>query len=147
MNPYLNISFRTFTIWIMSALINGILCGIYFPLSHSESDPIVEMICISVFCSLVFAAPGFFLFWIAMLIMVSKQFYERRLFRAALSTGIILSLCIAFFTFKLFKRSEGPAISIFIILSAIMSIMLHFKAFKKIGSNKNKTLYTQHKIT
>lgn len=135
MNPYLSITFRTFTIWIMAAVINGLLCGIYLSISGYMNDPVPVMIFLSGILSLFFAIPGFFIFWIIMLILINNNFYGRSLFRAALSTGIILSCCTIYFSFNLFRGSEGFAISLFIILSAITSIMMHFNLFKKIVNN------------
>jgi hypothetical protein len=87
---------------------------------------------------LVFAAPGFFLFWLIMLAMISNEFYGRRLFRAALSTGFILSGATAYFSLNLLSDTKVLLIPIFIILSAITSIMMHFNLFKKIRRDKVK---------
>ena len=138
MNQYVRISLSTFTIWIMASLINGLLCGIYLSLSGNESDSVFAMVFISIICSLFFSAPGFFVFWIIMLMSINKKLYGRSLFRAALSAAIILSGCTAFFTFNLLGFLKGPAISLFIILSAITSIMMHFNGFKKTGTVKSQ---------
>ncbi len=138
MNPYVSITCRTITIWIMAAVINGLLCGIYIGVSGHENDPIPLLIFFAGLCSLFFGAPGFFVFWITMLVMISRKLSGRSLFRAALSTGIILASGTAFFSIEMFSHSERLAISLFIILSAITSIMMHFNLFKKIGSDKSQ---------
>jgi hypothetical protein len=119
----------------MSAVINGLLCGIYLCISRHTADPIPVMIFLAGILSLFFAIPGFFIFWVIMLILISQRFCGRSLFRAALSIGLVLACCTVYFSLDLFRGPEGIAISLFIILSAITSIMLHFNLFKKIGSS------------
>ena len=143
MNPYVSITFRTFTIWIMTAVFNGLLCGIYMCLYGRESEPIPVIF----FCgllSLFFSIPGFFIFWLVMLISISRYIYGRALFRAALSTCLILATATAVISYRLYKSVSSTScfvFPLFIIFSAIASIMIHFNLFKKIySSSKLKTV-------
>jgi len=150
MNPYVSITFRTITIWIMAALVNGILCGIYLGIIEYENGPFGLWIFLVFLCSLFFAAPGFFIFWVVMLRMITRKKFGRSLFRSALSSGIITACATAFLSKEVFKQAGELTISLFILLSTITSIMMHFKQLKKIGSNKRgedilTNLYNQNK--
>jgi hypothetical protein len=140
MNPYVIITFRTFTIWIMAAAINGFFCGIYMSFFGRESETIPLIF----FCgalSLFFSVPGFFIFWIVMLISISKYIYERALFRAALSVGLILAASTAVISSGLYSSVSSTSwfvFPLFIIVSTIASIMMHFNLFKKIKGNSIK---------
>lgn len=138
MNPYLSITFRTFTIWIMAAVINGLLCGICMSVSDTAYEPVITIIFCGIF-SLFFSIPGFFIFWIVMLIAIGRYTYGRALFRVGLSAGLVLSaatavMCVQFFIYL--SPNIQYVIPVFIIFSAITSIMMHFNLFKKIGIEK-----------
>jgi hypothetical protein len=140
MNPYISISMRIFTIWIMAAVINGLLCGIYLGIPERSIDSACGWVFLSGLLSLFFSIPGFFIFWIVMFAAINRRLYDRALFRAALATGIILSAISAFSLNTMFARSDRLPISFFIIISATASIMMHFNCFKEItnGGNKEK---------
>lgn len=142
MNPYLSITFRTFTIWVMASVINAFLSGIYLDICGNEHLPIPYLIFFCGIVSLFFSVPGFFVFWIIMLIAISRYIYGRALFRAALSAGLLLATVTAVISSGLFKSASSTAsfvLPLFIILSAITSIMMHFNLFKKIGMGKYYT--------
>jgi hypothetical protein len=135
MNSYIKITGRTFTIWLMASLINGLICSISLSIFNNIYSEIVAEIIIIAFVSLFFSAPGFFIFWLILLFKISTYTTERALFRSALITGFILASVTAFFGSKMVSsefdnHSSIPATCI--ILSAMSSIMLHFKHFKKI---------------
>lgn len=135
MSPYIKITGRTFTIWLLASLINGLLCGITLSVVHNIYSEITADIIGIAFISLFFSAPGFLVFWFVLLIRILTDTKERALFRSALVTGFILASVTAFFCSKMFSSEFSnhfyiPAACI--ILSAISSIMLHFKHFKKI---------------
>ena len=134
MNPYLSMTFRTFTIWIMAAVLNGLLCGIYMSFLGIEADKITFVLVCGL-CSLVFSVPGFFVFWITMLITISRNIGERKLFRAALSVGMILATATAIIAYRLYNSVSLISwfvFPLFIVISATASIMMHFNLFKKI---------------
>jgi hypothetical protein len=135
MSSYLKIIGRTFTIWLMASLINGLLCGICFTIINLNYAEIISYIIMIFFLSLFFSAPVFFVFWIILLFKISTYTTERALFRSALITGFILASVTAYLGSKMFSSEFGhysfvPAACI--ILSAMSRIMLHFKPFKKI---------------
>jgi hypothetical protein len=135
MSPYLKLTGRTFTIWILASLINGLLCSIFITLSNAVYFELIGNMLLVFIFSLFFSAPGFFIFWLILLFKISTYTTERALFRSALITGFVLASVTAFFGSKIFlsefdNHSFIPAICI--ILSAMSSIMLHFKHFKKI---------------
>jgi hypothetical protein len=136
MSAYLKLTLRTFTIWILTSLINGLLCGAYVSITiRNHEDFLFNTIC-SLFISLLFSAPGFFIFWIVLLLKVAAKTYGRALFRAALSTGFLLAtataiICSQFFNPE-FPGNRYVWILLFAILSAMSGIMMHFNHFKKI---------------
>ena len=133
MNRYFKITIRTFTIWVASSLINGLLCGIYFSVIGNEFSGVGGTI-LFIIISLVFSIPGFLLFWIFLLIGINRKVYARALFRTALSTGLILSLIYMVFG-SIWLRPMLPVERYpigFIVISVLAGILLHFKHFKNI---------------
>jgi hypothetical protein len=135
MTLYLKITFRTFTIWILASLINGLLCATYQSVLNGLPGQIILQAIVNSFVSLFFSAPAFFIFWIILLIKVEDKVYERHLFRVALSAGLILSAATALMVSNLVAVSptDKYAIIPFAILSSIISIMMHFNYFKKLN--------------
>ncbi len=134
MKQYIRLSFITFTIWLLSAFVNGLSCGIFLAVTRHEPAEWPGNLIVIFLISLFFSAPGFFIFWITMLVSFAKWVRERALFRTALSTGFILALITAISSSGIFT-DEFPnkyAFILLITLSAITSIMLHFNHFKKI---------------
>jgi hypothetical protein len=135
MNPYLIITARTITIWLCACLINAMLCGIALVFLNDMYLEVIGDIFLIFMLSLFFSAPGFFIFWVILLIKFCFYITGRTLFRSALITGFVLSSVTAYFGSKIFA-SEFMGYALIpascIIFSAISSIMLHFKYFKKI---------------
>src|SRR4028118_82288 len=128
MNIYVSVTLRTFTIWIMASVINGLLCGTYIFILRQD-EQFIPLIFFSGIASLFFAIPGFFIFWIIMLSAVAKTIYGRALFRAALLTGLILSIITGIISSRLFVDISPAArlvFPFFIIVSGITGIMMHF---------------------
>lgn len=135
MSPYIKITGRTFTIWLLASLINGLLCGISLSVVHNIYSEITADIIGIAFISLFFSAPGFLVFWFILLVRILMDTKGRALFRSALVTGFILASITAFFSSKVFSSEFGYHFYIpftCILLSAVSSIMLHFKHFKNI---------------
>jgi hypothetical protein len=135
MNSYLRITGRTITIWLCACLINAMLCGIALFFVNGMYLEIIGDIFLIFVLSLFFSAPGFFIFWVILLIKFCFYITDRALFRSALITGFVLSSVTAYFGSKIFASEFMGYASIpasCIILSAVSSIMLHFKYFKKI---------------
>ncbi|HEY5408676.1 MAG TPA: hypothetical protein VIJ92_16390 [Ginsengibacter sp.] len=135
MSPYLKLTGRTFTIWLLASLINALLCGIFITLSNGMYFEFIGNILLVFICSLFFSAPGFFVFWVVLLFKISTYTTERALFRSALITGFILASITGLFGSKFFSSkfdNDSIIVAACVILSAMSSIMLHFKHFKKI---------------
>lgn len=135
MSPYIKITGRTFTMWLLASLINGLLCAIYLSMINHTYLQVASDIIFIFFVSLFFSVPGFFTLWIILLILISKYIVERALFRAALRAGMILSAATALCAFKMLSSEfyYYPVVpALCINMSAITSILLHFKHFKKI---------------
>lgn len=132
MRPYIRITFITFTVWLLAAFVNGLLCGVFLAISEHHPAEWAGYLIVIFFISLFFSAPGFFIFWITMMVTFAKWIRERALFRTALSAGFILALITGICCSEIF-RYEKYVLILFIIISAITSIMLHFKHFKKIN--------------
>ena len=135
MSSYVKITGRAITIWLLASLINGLLCGISLSIIYNNYNDITGEIIGIGFLSLLFSAPGFFIFWIVLILKISTHTVERALFRSALITGFILTSISGYVGAKMFSSefdnySAIPASCI--LLSAMTSIMFHFKYFKKI---------------
>ena len=137
MSPYLKITFRTFTIWILTSVINGTLWAFYISFSKDVFGNLAGDALLIFSASLFFSAPGFFIFWIILLIKLGNGTYERALFRAALSTGFILAVLFGLIGLVIFGPQFLPDKYVgilFPVVSAITSIMIHFSYFKKINN-------------
>ncbi len=135
MSPYLKLTGRTFTIWILASFINGLFCGIFITLSNVVYFELFGNIILVFICSLFFSAPGFFVFWLILLFKISTYTTERALFRSALITGFILASITGLFCSNIYSSVfdyHSIVIVACVIFSAVSSIMLHFKHFKKI---------------
>ena len=135
MKPYLKITERTITIWFLTSVINGLLCGIILAVIKQNFAEIALDIILIFFLSLFFSMPGFFIFWLVLLNRIFFNTTGRALFRDALVAGFILAAATAFIGSGLFESEFSNHTSIpatCIIVSAITSIMLHFKHFKNI---------------
>ena len=106
MNSYIKITCRTFTIWVLASLINGLLCAISLSIIYNiYSELAAEIIGIALI-SLFFSAPGFFIFWLILVFKISTYTTERALFRSALITGFILASVTAFLVQKWFHLNS-----------------------------------------
>lgn len=135
MSIYLKLTGRTFTIWLLAAFLNGLLAGITISIISNEYYHVAEN-CFAVgILSLVFSAPGFFIFWLILLFRAARHDRQRELFRAALSAGFILSALTAACAYHLLSclvKNAACVLVLIIILSTLISIMIHFKIFKNL---------------
>jgi hypothetical protein len=134
MNKNLTITFRTFSIWVMTALFNGIFLGIYFAICEAGFIEMPIAIFIGVSISLFLSVPGFFIFWMVMLSTVAHEIYGRELFKRALSTGVLLATATSIAGFKIYHSMlywyVFPAS---IIISTIITIMIHSRLLINTG--------------
>jgi hypothetical protein len=132
---YLKLTGRTFTIWLLTAFLNGLLTGIAISIMGREYNQVVVNCILTGILSLVFSAPGFFIFWLVLLFRAARHNRERELFRAALSAGFILSAVTATCAYDLLfsmVKNDAYVLVLTIILSSLTSIMIHFKTFKNL---------------
>ena len=135
MSIYLKLTGRTFTIWLLTAFLNGLLAGIAISIIGQEYDQVAGNCILAAILSLVFSIPGFFIFWIVLLFRAARHDRERELFRAALSAGFILSAATAACAYGLLSsviKNDAYVLILTIILSSLISIMIHFKTFKNL---------------
>ncbi|MGN6602820.1 MAG: hypothetical protein ACTHK8_10245 [Ginsengibacter sp.] len=135
MSIYLKLMFRTFTIWLLTASINGVLTGTAISIIKQEYDLMTGNFIIVGILSLVFSIPGFFIFWLFLLFSAARHKRDRDLFRSALSSGFILSAITAACGYHLlFAEVKNYAIALVLLItfSCLGSIMLHFKYFKNL---------------
>lgn len=134
MNPFLAITLRTFTTWIMAAIINALSSGIYlaFVLGPGFAP---ERIFITGVGSLVFSVPGFFIFWVILLIRLTNVADSRALFRTMLAAGMIPAAGMIWIFSNILDLEPGYIIPLaaMVICSITASIMLHFKLILKIN--------------
>ena len=135
MSIYLKLTGRTFTIWLLTAFLNGLLAGIAITIIGQEYDQVAGNCILAAILSLVFSIPGFFIFWVVLLFRAARHGRERELFRAALSAGFILSAATAACVYGLLSsviKNDAYVLILTIILSSLISIMIHFKTFKNL---------------
>lgn len=135
MSIYLKLTGRTFTIWLLTAFINAVLTGMVVTFCEQEYGMLLEICLITGILSLAFSVPGFFIFWLVLLFKAVRYERERTLFRSALTAGFILSAATAACAYGLLFSEAGNyafVLIITIILSAVISIMVHFKKFKNL---------------
>lgn len=133
MSIYLKLTGRTFTIWLLTAFVNGLLAGIAVAILNDEYSRMVEFCLLIGLLSGVFSVPGFLIFWLVLLTKAARKVTERALFRSALSTGFLLSAATAASAYALLSnlvKNYAWVLVLIIILSTVISIMMHFKKFK-----------------
>ena len=135
MSIYLKLTGHTFTIWLLTAFLNGLLAGLAISIIGQEYNQVAENCILAGILSLVFSVPGFFIFWVVLLFRAARHDRERELFRAALSAGFILSAATAACTYDLLfgvVKNDAYVLMLTIDLSSLISIMIHFKIFKNL---------------
>ena len=136
MNGYIKITGRTFTMWLLACVINGLLCGAFVSIIDGDYSNVFERIIGYAFISLFFAIPGFIILWLVLLFRLSTTKKDRSVFRTALVAGFILACITALFVSNIFSSEFSDyhqVPSACIILSALSSVMLHFKYLKNIN--------------
>jgi hypothetical protein len=135
MGIYLKLTLRTFTIWLLTAFINGVLTGTAISIFEKQVDMVTGNCILVGILSLVFSIPGFFIFWLILLFRAARHHRDRALFRSAISSGFILSAFTAVFVCHVLFNEAGNyafLLVLLIIISALTGIMIHFKNFKNL---------------
>lgn len=132
---YVKITFIIFTTWILTCVINGILCGIAIGAGNYEWQNIFGSIAVSIIVSLIGSIPGFIVLWIYLLLILSKWRRGRELFKNTLAAATFISAAMGFLASSIVGR-EFPYsywwLILIVITSALTSVMLHFKPLKNI---------------
>ncbi len=135
MSNCLKITWRTFTMWLVAALANGFMSGIALTMVHKDYYDIIPNIVQVCFITLIFSIPSLFLFWISLLVFIANALRQRDLFRAALVSALLISLATAYIGRGIYSdeyKNYSSVPFLAIVLSAFISVILHFKYFKKI---------------
>ena len=126
--------FLCLTIWVLTALINTLLSGtmlLFFSFDFHLSYSVFLLV---FFFTLIFSIPAMFIFWNVLMI----YWNNKNLFLILLRVGFITSCLSVPLVIKLMDEPISTEIwlSIFVIISAIGSIMFHHSIIRS-HTNKN----------
>ena len=126
--------FLCFTIWVLTALINTLLSGtmlLFFSFDFHLSYSVFFLV---FFFTLIFSIPAMFIFWNVLMI----YWNNKNLFLILLRVGFITSCLSIPLVIKLLDEQMTTEmwLSIFVIISAIGSIMFHHSIIRQ-HTNKN----------
>ena len=126
--------FLCLTIWVLTALINTLLSGtmlLFFSFDFHLSYSVFLLV---FFFTLIFSIPAMFIFWNVLMI----YWNNKNLFLILLRVGFITSCLSIPLVIKLLDEQMTTEmwLSIFVIISAIGSIMFHHSIIRQ-HTNKN----------
>ena len=126
--------FLCLTIWVLTALINTLLSGtmlLFFSFDFHLSYSVLFLV---FFFTLIFSIPAMFIFWNVLMI----YWNNKNLFLILLRVGFITSCLSIPLVIKLLDEQMTTEmwLSIFVIISAIGSIMFHHSIIRQ-HTNKN----------
>ena len=128
--------FLSFTIWVLTALLNACLGGTWLSVFSNEFSA-WQLIFLQVFvCTLFFSVPGMFIFWIVLLV----NWEQERLFRVLLKTAFVVSILSSVILYFLpvdVVDDQQFFLSLCVVIASIASIMIHHSTIKTISANKN----------
>ena len=114
----------SFTIWVLTALLNAAIGGTWLCLFTNEYSGPTSTYMMVLVITLLFSVPGMFFFWIVLL----ASWEGEHLFRTLLKAAMVISALSALLLFMLphgLARSEIFALSACVIIAAVTSVMLH----------------------
>jgi hypothetical protein len=126
--------FLSFTIWVLTALLNTMLSGGCLAFSN-EVRYWQETFLLVFIGTLIFSIPGIFIFWIVLLVNWRKDLLFRSLLKAGFVISALSSLLLFILPFNHIKGQQAP-ISLCMIIAAVASIMIHYPAIRSISTNK-----------
>ena len=124
----MQIILRTFTIWVLTALINAILSASVLAFSDTEFNAWFFAFLLAFFFTLIFSVPAIFIFLI--FFTATEKDDAGYLFRTLLITGFITASISAAAFYAAFNTAfKGFTILLMfsIVLSTLSAIMLHHK--------------------
>lgn len=125
----------TFTTWVLTALLNGLLAGTWLVLFPPFKEYWAIYYLSSFLTTLVLSTPGYFIYWIVFLTSSA----EGKLFGILLRTGLIISFLSAMLFFLLPFVNFGHQeffLSACTIISTIAAIMIHHRSIQLIDAKK-----------
>ena len=126
----------SFTIWIVAALINGALSATLLSFTKTMFQSWPGAFVLALVFSLLFSAPGIFIFWIVFMANRDKE----RLFSVLLRTGVIASLASAVLFWSLLGnefRGLYFFLGLFAVIAAIAAILIHHTSIVSLNKNDN----------
>jgi len=130
--------FSSFTIWVLTALLNAVLSGTVVSFSSSGFSYWPTAILVVFILTLIFSIPGIFLFWITLLV----NWEAEGLFRILLRLGFIVSILSSLLIYVLpmdMEIGQLLLLSLCMVIATVTSIMLHHSIFNAITTkNKNE---------
>ncbi len=127
--------FLSFTIWILTALLNALLSGAILSFTGLNQWP--GALLLAFVFTLVFSVPGMFIFWIVLL----TNWNDAILFRIMLRTGFIIS-GLSSLLLLIVPDNDVKAhfflLSFCVVVAAIASIMVHHPIIQSVCRNKTE---------
>jgi hypothetical protein len=124
----MHIGLRTFTIWVLTALINAVISACCLAFSNTEFNVWILAFLLTLFFTLLFSVPAVFIFFICF--AATSKSDAGHLFRVLLVAAFVTAIISAagfyvafYYQFKTFTIF----LTLSIVISAISSIMLHHK--------------------
>ncbi|UEG51182.1 hypothetical protein LK994_06800 [Ferruginibacter lapsinanis] len=125
----------SFTIWVVAALINAALSATILSFSGSRFESWPGAFVLALVFSLLFSAPGIFVFWIIFMACVNSE----KLFGILLRTGILASL-ISVILFRTLLNNEFKGLYFFMglsaVIDAVIAILVHHTSITSINKNE-----------
>lgn|GEM_PF-2084069 len=126
---FIKTTFFTFTIWIVTALVNGLLYAVIFSLGNMGNDYFIETAGMVFFFSLLISVPAVFVLWIVFLTSCQNEQLTRILLRTVFILSLFTVIVIALVPGGT-QNGHWLLQSSIIIVSAIISLMLHHRFLK-----------------
>jgi drug/metabolite transporter (DMT)-like permease len=124
----MQIVIRTFTIWVLTALINAVMSACCLAFSDTEFNVWILAFLLTLFFTLLFSVPAVFIFFI--FFAATSKSDTGHLFRVLLVAGFVTAVASAvafYFAFYYQFKTFTIFLTLSIVISAISSIMLHHK--------------------
>ena len=132
--------FSSFTIWVLSAMLNAILSGTVVWFFSGEFNYWPSAIILVFIFSLLFSVPGILLFWMILLV----NWESEELFRILLKAGLIISSLSSLLVFILpvgMDKYKLLLLSLCIVITTTASIMLHHNILLSITAKSKNENY------
>lgn len=126
---FIKSSFFTFTIWLVAALVNGLLYAVIFSLGNMVNDNFIETAGMVFFFSLLISAPAVFVLWIVFLTNCQNEQLTRILFKTVFILSLFIVIVIALVPGS-GQKEHWLLQSSIIMVSAVISVMLHHRFLK-----------------